>query len=214
MREPPVIADLTVIAGPMFAGKTTALIERVRAIAGLGVGAFVIIKPAMDTRYAHDAIVSHDGVSWTATPVANAKRVREIVTRAAMNAGEPVHVFCDEVQFLDAPRFCGRFHEVVHTLVCEEHPVTCAGLDLDYRGLPFDVTARLLAMADDVVKLKARCVVTGAAAAKTYKKRASGERVELGSGDIYEPRCNGAWRVEGVEREAVARGAERRRTAR
>lgn len=208
------IADLTVIAGPMFAGKTTALIERARAIAGGGGGAFVIVKPAMDTRYAHDAIVSHDGVSWTATPVSDGKRVREIVSRAALNAGEPVHVFCDEVQFLDAPRFRGRFHEVVHTLLREGHPVTCAGLDLDYRGLPFDVTARLLAMADHVVKLTARCVVTGAPAAKTYKKTASAERIELGSGDVYEPRCNGAWRVEGMEREAVATSAGRRRLAR
>jgi thymidine kinase len=199
-----VIADLTVIAGPMFAGKTTALIERARLIAGGEPGAFVIVKPAIDTRYARDAIVSHDGVSWRATPVADAKRVRDLVATAAHNAGEPVHVFCDEVQFLDAPRFRGKFHEVVHALLTEGHPVTCAGLDLDYRGLPFDVTARLLAMADHVVKLKARCVVTGAPAAKTYRKTASGERVQLGAGDIYEPRCNGAWRVEGTAVPAAA----------
>ena len=72
-----------------------------------------------------------------------------------------IHLFVDEVQFLDKPYFAGDFHLVVHSLLQAGHTVTCGGLDLDWRGLPFEVTARLLAMADHVTKLTARCNVTG-----------------------------------------------------
>jgi thymidine kinase len=67
--------------------------------------------------------------------------------------------------------------------------------------MPFDVTARLLAMADHVTKLTARCAVTGLAAQKSYKKVADGARVALGAADTYEPRSNLAW--EGEARQAT-----------
>jgi len=193
--ETSVIASLDVIVGPMFAGKTSALIARVRALAEEQGLPALIVKPAMDTRYGADAVVTHDGVSWRAVPVSNAERIVDLVAVATRSAHRPVHVFADEVQFFDAPHFDGAFHVVVHALLREGHPVTCAGLDLDWRGMPFDVSARLLAMADHVVKLKARCTVTGAPAAKTFKKTATGERIELGAGDLYEPRANTAWSV-------------------
>jgi thymidine kinase len=76
--------------------------------------------------------------------------------------------------------------------------------------MPFDVSARLLAMADRVEKLTARCAVTGLPAQKSYKKVADGARVTLGAADTYEPRANAVW--EGVERtpaEAALRAALR-----
>jgi thymidine kinase len=195
------IASLTVFSGPMFAGKTTALISAVNARAAES--PVVIIKPAMDNRYAETAIVTHDGVSHMAVPVASAADVFAAVAAAAGDA--PAQVFADEVQFMEPPHFHGDFHVVVHTLLMAGHRVTCGGLDCDWRGLPFDVTARLLAMADDVTKLTARCAVTGLPAQKTYKKIADGARVVLGAGDTYEPRSNAAW--EGADRRFSASAA-------
>jgi thymidine kinase len=191
------IATLTVLSGPMFAGKTTALIGCVNAAAD---GApVVIIKPAMDNRYADHAIVTHDGVAHLAVPVAAAEDVFAAVAEAASRAAQPVHLFADEVQFMERPHFDGDFHLVVHALLQAGHAVTCGGLDCDWRGLPFDVTARLLAMADHVTKLTARCAVTGLPAQKTYKRVADNTRVALGAADTYEPRSNLAW--EGADRE-------------
>jgi thymidine kinase len=192
------ISTLTVFAGPMFAGKTTSLIAAVNT--GASDAPVVIIKPAMDNRYAETAIVTHDGVSHMAVPVAGPADVFAAVAAAA--GGSPAHVFADEVQFMERPHFDGDFHVVVHTLLMAGHRVTCGGLDCDWRGLPFDVTARLLAMADHVTKLTARCAVTGLPAQKTYKKVADGARVALGAADTYEPRSNTAW--EGVDRRVVA----------
>jgi thymidine kinase len=195
------IATLSVFAGPMFAGKTTSLIESVNAALSADGAAVVILKPAMDNRYADNAIVTHDGVAHIAAPVASPADVYAAVA-AAMADGREVHVFADEVQFMERPHFDGDFHVVVHTLLMSGHRVTCGGLDCDWRGLPFDVTARLLAMADHVTKLTARCAVTGEPAQKTYKKVADDARLALGAADTYEPRANAAWE-----------GAERRRPA-
>jgi thymidine kinase len=193
-----VIATLTVFCGPMFAGKTTALIAAAQAAMAAGGRPAVIVKPAMDNRFAENAIVSHDGVAHVAVPVASAEDVFAAVAAAA--GAEPAHVFVDEAQFLDRPYFRDDFHLAVHALLKAGHDVTCAGLDLDWRGLPFEVTARLLAMADHVTKLTARCAMTGRPAQKTYKRVVDGERVALGAAETYEPRSNAAW--EGMDRSA------------
>jgi thymidine kinase len=196
------IATLTVFSGPMFAGKTTSLIGAVNAAVAEGGRSVVIVKPAMDNRYAENAIVTHDGVAHVAVPVASAHDVFAAIAAAAGDGG-PVHLFADEVQFMDAPYFKGDFHIVVHTLLQAGHAITCGGLDLDWRGLPFEVTARLLAMADHVTKLTARCAVTGQKAQKTYKRVVDDARVALGAAETYEPRSNAAW--EGVERKEAQR---------
>jgi thymidine kinase len=193
------IATLTVIAGPMFAGKTSALIGRIiRALDGSD-RPVVIVKPAMDRRYGDAALVTHDGVAHPAIPIASEHDLFAAVAEAAARANGPVSVFADEAQFLEAPHFHGSFHEAVHALLVAGHDVTCGGLDCDWRGLPFDVTARLLAMADHVEKLTARCAVTGLPAQKTFKKSADATRIALGAADTYEPRANSAW--QGVERD-------------
>ncbi|MGL4634362.1 MAG: thymidine kinase [Beijerinckiaceae bacterium] len=198
----PVIAPLTVFSGPMFAGKTSALIKAINAAVSASAQPVVIIKPAMDNRYADAAIVTHDGVSHMALPVSSAHDVFSAVAAASSESDTTVNIFVDEVQFLDKPYFEGDFHLVVHSLLQAGHTVTCGGLDLDWRGLPFDVTARLLAMADHVTKLTARCNVTGLPAQKTYKRVVDGSRVALGAAETYEARSNEMW--EGVERKSLA----------
>jgi thymidine kinase len=194
------IATLTVVAGPMFAGKTSALIRQIVAALDEKVLPVVIVKPTMDTRYGEAAIVTHDGVAHPALPIASEQDLFSAVAQASASVQGPVHVFVDEMQFLEAPHFHGSFHEAVHALLVAGHAVTCGGLDCDWRGMPFDVSARLLAMADHVVKLTARCAVTGLPAQKTYKKSADATRIAIGAADTYEPRSNTAW--EGAQRSA------------
>ena len=172
----------------MFAGKTTALIRAIECVAGDR--PVLIVKPRMDNRYADDAIVSHDGQSWSARCVQSLSELVDAVARVSGNEQKPVHVFIDEVQFFCAPHFDAPLHQAVLGLLSEGHTVTCAGLDLDWRGLPFEVTALLLAMADSVTKLKARCAVTGLPASKSFKKSGGDTVIELGSENLYEPRSN------------------------
>ena len=69
----------------------------------------------------------------------------------------------------------------------------CAGLDQDSRGVPFETTGRLLALADNIMKITAFCNVCGQTASKTQRLRKSGGRVNVGGAETYEPRCHEHW---------------------
>lgn len=183
---------LTVICGPMFASKTTSVLRQV-LWAQNGQGREVLVyKPAFDDRYADTEIVSHDGLR---VPAKSVRALPEPAWDAAPKAtkfGRGLIVL-DEVQFFCEPYVSGDVEAWVRARLSDGDDVVAAGLDMDWQGHPFETTARLLAMADDVVKGSAHCSVCGKTARKTYKKVAEGGSVELGHGDKYEARCNEHW---------------------
>lgn len=174
---------LEVVCGPMFSGKSTELLKRVLCARALEGREVLVIKPAFDTRYAATRVVSHDGLSADAVAVSAWPAVPEGVEA----------VFIDEVQFLSAPVFEGDVVAEVKALLARGVRVVAAGLDADWRGDAFEVTARLAAMADRLDKLHAHCAVCGRAATKSHKKVQNGAVVELGESGLYEPRCTAHW---------------------
>lgn len=174
---------IELICGSMFSGKTEEMIRRLRraVIARQQVQAF---KPAIDSRYHVEKVTSHNGLHFEAQPVG---RSTDILT--AVDPETDV-VGIDEVQFFD--------EDIVG--VCEQlaergKRVICAGLDLDFRGLPFGSMPDLLARAEDVSKLHAICVVCGEDASRTQRliegrPAAFDDPVVLvGAAEVYEARC-------------------------
>lgn len=173
---------LTVITGSMFAGKTSRLIQESKR------KSTIVFKPAMDTRYSENECVSHDGVAIPAISVS--------IPEDVSIASEYDIVLFDEVQFFVSPHYSDDISETIRILLASGKSVMVAGLDMDWRGKPFDVTSRLLGMADTVIKLTARCEICQAPANKTYKKVDSGTEFDLGHSDKYEARCNIHWSPE------------------
>lgn len=174
--------NLTVICGPMFAGKTTELLKRI-LWAKNGQGKRVaVFKSAYDTRYKITEIVSHDGLQTTASIISSWQ-------------GTPAvdHVFFDEVQFFVQPHFHDDIVAIVSGLLHDGVDVTVAALDADWRGQPFHTSALITGMADEVIKLRSHCAVCGRPATKTFKRQATGNSIELGGSETYEPRCNVHW---------------------
>lgn len=173
------LGTLTVISGPMFAGKSSQLMvyaERMNA---------VVFKPSFDDRYSQTDIVTHDGECMPAHAFRSMREIAEV--------GETERPYCfDEVQFLDEDRYDGDFVEDVRTLLKHGIDVVVSGLDMCARGKPFPVMAQLLAMADTVDKLGACCTVCGSSASKSYRLD-DGEDVQLGASDLYQARCNRHW---------------------
>lgn len=170
---------LTVITGPMFAGKSSHLMMEARLINA------VLFKPSFDNRYSECEVVSHDGEKMPAYSFSSMRDIAEV--------GETTRPYCfDEVQFLDGDRYDGDFVQDVKLLLEHGIEVVVSGLDMCARGKPFPVMAQLLSMADSVAKLGAICTVCGTIASKSYR-RDDGEGVELGSDDLYEARCNRHW---------------------
>ncbi|MBK6910316.1 MAG: thymidine kinase [bacterium] len=167
---------IEVICGPMFSGKTEELIRRlVRAqIARLRVEIF---KPMIDTRYAKDEIVSHSRLTIASQLVTSPWEIFELAQQAEV-------IGIDEAQFLGP-----EIVEVAQKLADSGKRVICAGLDTDYRGLPFDPIPQLLAVAEYIDKTLAICVRCGNPAKHTQRVVASRELVLVGAQDAYEPRC-------------------------
>lgn len=174
---------IELICGSMFSGKTEEMIRRLRraVIARQQVQAF---KPAIDSRYHVEKVTSHNGLHFEAQPV---ERATDIL--AALNAETDV-VGIDEVQFFDE-----EIVEVCEKLAEQGKRVICAGLDLDFRGLPFGSMPALLARAEDVDKLHAICVVCGEEASRTQRliegrPAAFDDPIVLvGAAEVYEARC-------------------------
>jgi thymidine kinase len=175
---------IEVICGSMFAGKTQELIRRLR-LATLARQKVQVFKHKLDARYSREDLVSHDRIRIPSVPV---RRAEDIVDR--VRAGTQV-VGIDEAHF-----FTGRIASVCQTLADRGLRVIVAGLDQDYRAKPFESMARLMAVAEQVDKYLAICLVCGGPAGRSQRVSDGRKRIDVGHSDKYEARCRRCYRPE------------------
>jgi thymidine kinase len=164
----------------MFSGKTEELIRRLKRakIADMKVEVF---KPRADTRYDEADIVSHDTNSLLATPVDHSTKILRV-------AEETTVVGIDEAQFFDL-----ELPAVCQELALRGVRVVIAGLDMDYRGVPFGPIPYLMAIAEYVTKVHAICVHCGNLATHSYRLAQGDSVILLGEKEQYEPRCRSCY---------------------
>ena len=168
---------LEVICGSMFSGKTEELIRRLTR-ARIARQRVEIFKPALDTRYHAQDVVSHNQTSIRSTPVQSPSEL------LLLAGGSTDVVGIDEAQFFDESLL-----DVCRQLADQGTRVIVAGLDMDYLGRPFGPLPALLATAEFVTKVHAVCVCCGELAAYSYRTAASASQILLGETDAYEARC-------------------------
>ena len=167
---------IEVVCGSMFSGKTEELIRRLTR-ARIARQRVEIFKPALDTRYHAEDVVSHNAARIRSSPVAVASEI------LLLAAGSDV-VGIDEGQFFDS-----SLVDVCQQLANNGIRVIVAGLDMDYLGRPFGPMPALLATAEFVTKVHAVCVHCGEIASYSFRIAASENQVLLGETDSYEARC-------------------------
>src|ERR1044071_9439165 len=168
---------IEVVCGPMFSGKTEELIRRLRR-AEIARQKVQVFKPEIDNRYPASDVVSHSAQRTGGSAVAAGKEIMELVHRETEVVG------IDEAQFFDV-----SIVAVADRLAAQGRRVIVAGLDQDYRGVPFEPMPALMAVADYVTKLLAICMRCGNPASRTQRMSDTTERVEVGAHDSYESRC-------------------------
>jgi len=168
---------IEVICGPMFSGKSEELIRRLRR-AEIARQRVQVFKPIIDDRYATDEIVSHSAMRIQARQVPHARSILESVDPRTQVVG------IDEAQFFDDDLI-----GVVEALANSGKRVLVAGLDQDYLGQPFDPMPQLLALAEEITKTLAICVLCGNPANRTQRLVPSEERIVVGGERAYEARC-------------------------
>ena len=168
---------IQVITGPMFSGKTEELIKRVRILEYAEIKTLVI-KPLTDNRFSDNKIVARSGV--------------EKITMIAKN-GEEILSFWDESYdaiIIDEVQFFGQdLIPIIEDLASRGKRVIVSGIDTDYKMQPFGIMPYLLAIADDVIKLVAVCLICKNAASKSFRKSDSTKINQIGDKDEYEARC-------------------------
>lgn len=172
--------SIEVICGSMFSGKTEELIRRLKR-ANFAKQKVEIFKPAIDTRYDDEYVVSHDSNEIRSTPVPAAANIRLLADGCDV-------IGIDEAQFFD-----DEIVSVCNDLANSGIRVIVAGLDMDFKGNPFGPMPALMATAEYVTKVHAICTRTGNLANYSFRKAASEDIVMLGETQEYEPLSRAAY---------------------
>ena len=184
---------MELICGSMFSGKSEELIRRVRRTQ-FARQRTVVFKPVIDNRYAEEEVVSHNGATVFAKPIAKSS---DILTH--LEDGIDV-IAIDEVQFFDE-----NIVEIAQFLADNGYRVILAGLDQDFRGEPFGPVPKLMSLAESVTKLQAVCAVCGSAASRTQRLINENPAnyhdpiILVGASESYEARCRHHHEVPGKE---------------
>ena len=174
--EPHRSGRIEVVCGSMFSGKTEELIRRMRR-AQFAKQKVEIFKPSIDVRYSEEDVVSHDQNHIPSTPIDSSASILLLSSDIDV-------VGIDEAQFLDM-----GVVDVCNELANRGVRVIIAGLDMDYKGVPFGPMPALCAIADEVTKVHAICVNCGSLAYVSHRKVHDERRVLLGETQEYEPLC-------------------------
>lgn len=181
---------LEVICGSMFSGKTEELIRRLRRaqIAQLKTQVF---KHSLDNRLTTEYLHSHGGDKLSAIAVDTAMQIRDLVLPETQVIG------IDEVQF-----FSLELIGVIHALLLQGRQIIAAGLDLDFRGVPFGCIPPLMAIGDTITKLKAVCIECGNDAHFT-QRLVNGKPAQftdpiilVGAQECYQARCRACYHID------------------
>ncbi|KAI9109068.1 hypothetical protein K1719_020023 [Acacia pycnantha] len=178
---PRATGEVHVIVGPMFAGKTTSLLRRVKSEAENGRNV-AMIKSSKDTRYAIDSVVSHDGIKFPCWALPDLSSFR---AKYGEDSYEKLDVIgIDEAQFFDdLYDFCCKAADNDGKIVI------VAGLDGDYLRRNFGSVLHIIPLADTVTKLTARCDLCGKRAFFTWRKTQETQTELIGGADVYMPVC-------------------------
>jgi thymidine kinase len=168
---------IEVICGSMFSGKTEELLRRLKR-AQIARQRVQVFKPVIDNRYSAEHVQSHDANRIPSRVVEKGRDILKLVEDHTRVVG------IDEAQFFDE-----SIVEVAQKLAYRGIRVVVAGLDMDFRGIPFGPMPKLLAVAEEVTKLSAVCVICGQPASRSQRIAGGTSTIAVGAKDLYEARC-------------------------
>lgn len=180
------MCNLRIILGPMFAGKSTLLINNALGLieSGINKNQILIINNKIDNRYNNESqICTHDGKTMPSIALTN---LFEIFNNENINICEIKHIFIDEAQF-----FNDLYDFVIKLLIDFDINIYISGLDGDFEQKPFydSHILDLIPYSTDIIKLKAKCSQCLNPAPFTKRVAKSNEKILVGGANDYQPVC-------------------------
>ena len=168
---------IQIIIGPMFSGKTSELLRRIRRF-HLANKKCLVIKYIKDTRYNIDDLTTHDRQTCNTRPVFRLGELKGEITDTDI-----------EIVGIDEGQFFPDLVEFAEEMASKGKTVIISALDGTFQRKPFGSVLELIPMAEDVIKLSAVCRNCGADAA--FSRRLTDEtKIEIiGGADKYVAVC-------------------------
>jgi len=170
-----IAGEIQLIIGPMFSGKSTELIRRIRRYT-VAKRKCLVVKYQKDTRYSSESMATHDRQQWMAMPCEKLEDLREIANSCDVIGIDEGQFFQDIISFTEEMANHGKI-------------VIVAALDGTFQRKPFGKICELIPLAESVVKLTAIC--QGCQNPASFSKRLGDEKeIELiGGSDKYIATC-------------------------
>lgn len=175
--------QIQIIFGPMFSGKSTELMRRVRRFR-VARYQCLLIKYAKDNRYGNEGLATHDRFTMQAVPATKLSEVHHEALKSAV-------IGIDEGQFFpDCVEFCEEMANNGKTVIV-------AALDGTFQRKAFGNILNLVPLAESVVKLSAVCMICYREAAYTKRLGVEKEVEVIGGMDMYRATCRRCYFAEG-----------------
>ncbi|KPP70063.1 thymidine kinase, cytosolic-like [Scleropages formosus] len=171
--------QIQVIFGPMFSGKSTELMRRVRRFQ-VAQYRCLVVKYAKDTRYSEGGVATHDRNTMEAVPASCLQEIYSLALEATV-------IGIDEGQFFpDTVEFCEEMANMGKTVII-------AALDGTFQRKPFGNILNLVPLAESVVKLNAVCMECFKEASYTKRLGEEKEVEVIGGADKYHAVCRACY---------------------
>lgn len=149
----------------------------------------LLLKPAIDSRWTKDEVVSRIGLSARAILFSKEDSIKKI----AEDFGKVDCIVMDECQFATSEQV-DELREIVDDL---DIPAFCYGLRTDFMTKMFPGSMRLFELSDSITEMKSICECGQKAIVNARfdggKVVYEGEQVVLGGNDRYKAMCYKCW---------------------
>lgn len=194
MKKVTKYGKLEVICGPMWSGKSSELLKRLRKHLIIKKECVLII-PDIETRYGEKTLCTHDKETPKESENLTKKVVKKDVKGITITWNHlidyeelSIHLSTDVV-FIDEGQFFPNLINICEMLVKNGKNVIVAALDMDYKKKPFKHIATLMAKANNVTKLHALCHKCGKKAYYSERFSEETEKEVVGGSDKYRSCC-------------------------
>ena len=172
--------SLDIVLGPMWAGKSSYIIGKIRRYRAIGWEVLVIANP-LDDRYGTHVVSSHDKEQVSALAIADLNSLFEQTQYKQAKL-----LVIEEAQF-----YKGLYDFVKNAVERDGKHVVCVGLDGDADRNPFGEILRLIPLCDNVEKIKSLCAECGdgTPALFTHRITQSSTQIQVGAEGTYKPLC-------------------------
>ena len=177
-------SSLELIIGPMFAGKSTELIKKIKMYNILEKNV-LIINHIINNRYGTHGICTHD--KYSINNSINIKNLKDLKNNEYIDLFNNADIIIiDELQFFD-----DAFKEITNWLNIYNKKIICAGLISDFEKKPFGDVLNLIPHAEEIIKLSALCkkCKNGTKACFTKRIVNNNSVIMVGENSSYEAVC-------------------------